>query len=77
MGGLISPDGTALRATVGDDKPLFRIGRGGNGLHETTAVSGAIPGIHVKMHRPKAKGAVIPGRVAKGLHLTTAVAANK
>ena len=77
MGGFIPPDGTAFGATVSDDEPFFGVGCGSHRLHESTAVCGAVAGIHVKMYRPKAKRAVIPRRVTKGLHLTSAVPANK
>ena len=59
VGGAIAMDLTAFRAFVDDNVALFGVGLGGDGLHKTLTLAGAVAGIYIEMLRPQAKGAVV------------------
>ena len=77
VGGAVAVDLAAARALVNDDKALFGIGLGANGLHLSAAFAGTVAGVDVHVERPEAEGTVVARGVAKGLYGLSAVLANK
>ena len=59
VGCLVADDGTAFIATVDDDISLFGVGYDLDGLHRRLALASSVPGVYVKVKRPKTKGAVV------------------
>ena len=60
-----------------NDISFFGVCNGFYGAHDTVALTGSVPGIHVNVEGAETFGAMVSGGIAEGLYLETAVCAHK
>ena len=77
VSGLISVYLAAFGAFMKNYISLFGVCNGFYGAHDTVALTGSVPGIHVNVEGAETFGAMVSGGIAEGLYLETAVCAHK